>query len=148
MNEVVHVAVGVITRSGKEEGTQYFLTKRLVQAHQGGKWEFPGGKVEKDETVAQALARELQEEVAIDVLSCQPLIKVEHTYLGKKGSKGGGGAADKTVCLDVFVVDNFTGEPSAQEGQGQGWFSLAELQLLEFPAANKAIISELTSSNS
>ena len=151
MNEVVHVAVGVITRSCKEEGTQYFLTKRLAQAHQGGKWEFPGGKVEKDETVAQALARELQEEVAIDVLSCQPLIKVEHTYLGKetgkKGSKDGGGA-DKTVCLDVFVVDNFTGEPSAQEGQGQGWFSLAELQSLEFPAANKVIISELTSSNS
>ncbi|MCJ8294957.1 MAG: 8-oxo-dGTP diphosphatase MutT [Colwellia sp.] len=146
MNKVVHVAVGVITRTCKEEGTQYFLTKRLVQAHQGGKWEFPGGKVEKEETVAQALARELKEEVAIDVLSCQPLIKVEHTYLGKNGSKDGGGA-DKTVCLDVFVVDNFTGEPSAQEGQGQGWFSLAELQSLEFPAANKVIISELVTLN-
>lgn len=139
MNKVVHVAVGVITRSCKEEGTRYFLTKRLDTAHQGGKWEFPGGKVEKDETVAQALARELKEEVAIEVLSCQPLIKLEHTYLAKNGSEG----ADKTVCLEVFVVDNFIGEPSPQEGQGQGWFTLAELQLLEFPAANKAIISEL-----
>ena len=148
MNKVVHVAVGVITRSCKEEGTRYFLTKRLAQAHQGGKWEFPGGKVEKDETVAQALSRELKEEVAIEVLSCQPLIKIEHTYLGKETGKKGSEGADKTVCLDVFVVDNFIGEPSAQEGQGQGWFSLAELQSLEFPAANKAIISELSSSNS
>lgn len=144
MNKVVRVAVGVISKSCKEEGTQYFLTKRLAKAHQGGKWEFPGGKVEKHETVAQALARELKEEVDIEVLYCQPLIKIEHTYLGKKGGKG----EDKTVCLDVFIVDNFTGEPSAQEGQGQGWFSLSELRLLEFPAANKAIISELMSLNS
>ncbi|WP_057832663.1 8-oxo-dGTP diphosphatase MutT [Colwellia sp. TT2012] len=137
MNKVVHVAVGVITKSSKENGTLYFLTKRLEQAHQGGKWEFPGGKVENGETIAQTLARELKEEVAIEVLSCQLLIKVEHTYRSK------GGAADKSVCLEVFIVDNFIGEPSAQEGQGQGWFSLPALQLLEFPAANKAIISEL-----
>lgn len=139
MQKIVHVAVGVITRTNKEEATQYFLTKRLETAHQGGKWEFPGGKVENDETVAQALARELKEEVAIDVLSCQPLIKIEHTYRGKEGS----GKGDKKVCLDVFVVDNFTGVPSAQEGQGEGWFILSELKSLNFPEANKAIIDKL-----
>ncbi|PKG85349.1 8-oxo-dGTP diphosphatase MutT [Colwellia sp. 75C3] len=144
MNKVVHVAVGVITRCCEEGGVHYFLTKRLEQAHQGGKWEFPGGKVEKDETVAQALARELKEEVAIDVLSCQPLIKIEHTYLGKGLDKEGNKKADKSVCLDVFIVDNFLGEPSAQEGQGQGWFSLAELQDLDFPEANKGIIAKLS----
>ncbi|WP_019027194.1 (deoxy)nucleoside triphosphate pyrophosphohydrolase [Colwellia piezophila] len=147
MQKIVHVAVGVITKRCEVHGTQYFLTKRLEKAHQGGKWEFPGGKVEKDETVAQALARELKEEIAIDVLSCQPLIKIEHTYLGKElgkePDKEGNEKADKKVCLEVFVVDNYTGEPSAQEGQGQGWFSLSALQLLDFPAANKAIISEL-----
>ncbi|PKI13065.1 8-oxo-dGTP diphosphatase MutT [Colwellia sp. 12G3] len=139
MNKVVHVAVGVITRCCEEEGTLYFLTKRLQEAHQGGKWEFPGGKVEKDETVAQALARELKEEVAIDVLSCQPLIKIEHTYLAKEGS----GKADKSVCLEVFIVDNFIGEPSAQEGQGQGWYTLNDFETLDFPEANKAIIDKL-----
>ncbi len=139
MNKVVHVAVGVITRTSTEGSTHYFLTKRLEKVHQGGKWEFPGGKVEKNETVAQALARELKEEVAIDVLSCQPLIKIEHTYLAKKGSA----TADKNVCLDVFIVDNYSGEPSAQEGQGQGWYSLNELETLDFPAANKLIIGKL-----
>ncbi|KGJ91244.1 8-oxo-dGTP diphosphatase MutT [Colwellia psychrerythraea] len=139
MNKIVHVAVGIITRTSEEASTQYFLTKRLEAAHQGGKWEFPGGKLESNETVAQALARELKEEVAIDVLSCQPLLKIEHTYRGKEGTEQG----DKTVCLDVFIVDNFIGEPSAQEGQGEGWFTLSVLSTLSFPEANRAIIEKL-----
>lgn len=143
MIKIVHVAVGVIKRVSADGESHYFLTKRLEQVHQGGKWEFPGGKVEKDETVAQALARELKEEVAIDVLSCQPLIKIEHTYPGKGRDKEGRNKADKSVCLDVFIVDNFLGEPSAQEGQGQGWYTLNEFETLDFPEANKAIIDKL-----
>lgn len=124
--KVVHVAVGVIVSN-----SYFFLTKRLEHVHQGGKWEFPGGKVEIDETVAEALHRELKEEIAIDVLSCQPLIEIAHDY------------GDKKVQLDVFIVDNYQGEPLAQEGQQEGWFTLAQLQELEFPQANKAIISAL-----
>ena len=135
MTKVVNVAVGVITRTNDEGNRSFFLTRRLQTAHQGGKWEFPGGKVERDETVAQALARELKEEVAIDVLSCQPLITIEHTYRSNKG--------DKYVCLDVFIVDNFMGEPSAQEGQGEGWYELDQLSGLDFPEANQAIIDKL-----
>ncbi|MEI6894901.1 MAG: 8-oxo-dGTP diphosphatase MutT [Colwellia sp.] len=139
MNSVVHVAVGVIKRADDGGDSQYFLTKRLEAAHQGGKWEFPGGKVEKNETVAQTLARELKEEVAIDVLSCQPLIKIEHTYRSKEEGKG----KDKTVCLHVFIVDNFIGDPSAQEGQGEGWFTLNTMKTMDFPEANKGIINKL-----
>lgn len=130
MQKVVHVAVGVIVRE-----QQYFLTKRLDSAHQGGKWEFPGGKVENDETVAQALHRELQEEIAIDTLSCYPLIEISHDY------------GDKKVLLDVYVVDNFQQEPIAQEGQQSGWFSLDELVNLDFPKANAAIIEKLLATN-
>lgn len=126
MQKIVHVAVGVIIRE-----QQYFLTKRLESAHQGGKWEFPGGKVESGETVAQALHRELKEEVAIDVLSCLPLIEISHDY------------GDKKVLLDVYIVNNFQNEPIAQEGQQSAWFTLKELKNLEFPAANKAIIEKL-----
>ena len=130
MQKVVHVAVGVIVRE-----QQYFLTKRLDSAHQGGKWEFPGGKVEENETVAQALHRELQEEIAIDTLSCYPLIEISHDY------------GDKKVLLDVYVVDNFQQEPIAQEGQQSGWFSLDELVNLDFPQANAAIIEKLLATN-
>lgn len=132
MLNTVHVAVGVII-STSEENIQIFLTKRLQNAHQGGKWEFPGGKVESNETVAQALSRELIEEVDIKVLSCLPLMTIEHDY------------GDKKVCLDVFVVDNYEGEPCAQEGQQDGWFTLNALKELDFPEANQAIIAKLSS---
>jgi 8-oxo-dGTP diphosphatase len=126
MTKVVHVAVGVIKREDK-----IFLTKRLAASHQGGKWEFPGGKVEANETVHQALHRELKEEVAIDTLSCTPLMQINHDY------------GDKKVLLDVFVVDNFTGEAKALEGQQSGWFALSEFEGLNFPAANQSIIEKL-----
>ncbi len=126
MLKVVHVAVGVIYQNDA-----FFLTKRAAEAHQGGKWEFPGGKLETNETVAQALARELKEEIAIDVLACQPLIVIEHDY------------GDKKVCLEVFLVDNFIGEPCAQEGQEEGWFTFLELKSLDFPKANLAIVDKL-----
>jgi len=132
MKNAVKVAVGVITAVNENNETRYFLTKRLQDVHQGGKWEFPGGKVESGETISQTLARELKEEINIDILSCIPLITINHDY------------KDKAVCLEVFIVDNYNGEPSAQEGQGQGWFSLAELRLLEFPDANKEIIAKLS----
>jgi len=135
MPKSTHVAVGVIISTNTQQQTQYFLTKRLEHSHQGGKWEFPGGKVEKGEIVAQALARELKEEIAIDVLACIPLTIIDHDY------------GDKQVCLEVFVVDNYIGEPSAQEGQGQGWFSLNELQKLDFPKANEVIITKLLASS-
>ncbi|MEW6981340.1 8-oxo-dGTP diphosphatase MutT [Colwelliaceae bacterium 6471] len=126
MSKSVLVAVGVIVRE-----QQFFLTKRASNVHQGNKWEFPGGKVEQGETVAQALSRELQEEIAIDVLSCQPLMQIQHDY------------GDKHVTLEVFIVDNFLGEPKAQEGQQEAWFSLTDLTKLEFPDANQAIVEQL-----
>lgn len=122
----VQVAVGVIKRE-----QQIFITKRAEHQHQGGKWEFPGGKVELGETVAQALYRELQEEVGIEVLACQPLCIVEHDY------------GDKQVKLEVFVVEQFNCEPRAQEGQRSQWTNINELEQLNFPEANKAIIAAL-----
>lgn len=122
----VHVAVGVIIQDGS-----IFLTKRHKEAHQGGKWEFPGGKVEEGETVAEALHRELQEEISIDVLSAQSLIVIEHDY------------GDKKVILDVYIVDNFLNEPSAQEGQEEEWFEIDQLSSLDFPKANEAIVEKL-----
>lgn len=126
MTKRVHVAVGVVYRE-----QQVFVTKRASHVHQGGKWEFPGGKVEINETVAQALARELKEEIAIDVLACSPLMVIEHDY------------GDKKVSLDVFLVEHFMGEPNAQEGQEQLWVALSGLDALDFPEANLAIIDRV-----
>lgn len=130
MTIIINVAVGVIYREQK-----VFLTKRSLNVHQGGKWEFPGGKVEEGETVAEALARELKEEVNIEVLSCQPLTMIEHDY------------GDKHVCLHVFIVDNFLHEPVAQEGQDEAWYKTEHLPVVDFPEANKEIVSLLIAKN-
>lgn len=126
--KVVHVAVGVIISD-----QHVFLTKRHEEAHQGGKWEFPGGKVENDESVYQALARELKEEVSIDILACQPFLLIEHDY------------GDKKVKLEIFLVDQFLGQPSALEGNEEQWCKLSDLGGLEFPDANTDIVEKLKS---
>ena len=72
----IHVAVGVIEgKNGK-----ILLTRRPEHVHQGGKWEFPGGKVESGETVQQALSRELREELDIVPERLSPLIQIPFHY--------------------------------------------------------------------
>lgn len=124
--KVVHVAVGVITR-----GTDIFITLRPDNVHQGGKWEFPGGKVEEGETLVDALTRELAEEVGIDVISTQPITIITHDY------------GDKIVKLDVHRVSGFTGEPHGKEGQSFKWVNIHELDPSDFPEANVPIINAL-----
>ncbi len=126
-NNYIQVAVGVVVNN-----QQVFITQRHLAAHQGGKWEFPGGKVEANESVYQALARELKEEIGIEVLACQPLCNIQHDY------------GDKQVQLSVFIVEQYLNEPQAQEGQAQRWVAINQLARLDFPKANEAIITALT----
>ena len=120
----VHVAVAVIINSKNE----VLLALRPDEVHQGGLWEFPGGKLEPDESPLEALLRECREELGIFVVSGYPLIKLKHEY------------DDRTVLLDVFVVDEYKGEASGQEGQQIEWVAANRLQHKEMPAADVAII--------
>lgn len=120
----VHVAVGVIS----DGADKILVSRRAEHLHQGGLWEFPGGKVELGETVAAALRRELAEELAIQITAFGPLLTIAHDY------------NDKAVLLDVWWIDAFEGEPSGREGQPLRWVEISELRSLEFPAANLPII--------
>ena len=124
--KTVHVAVGVI-----KKGNAIFICKRQQDKHQGGKWEFPGGKVEAGETVTQALQRELKEEVNLVVNGSTPLMEIHHDY------------GDKAVFLDVHLVEDFSGEAKGLEGQQGLWVALHELQNYQFPEANKVILEKL-----
>lgn len=121
----IHVAAAVIR--GKDG--QILIAKRCDDKHQGGLWEFPGGKVEAGETAQAALARELEEELGILVTTARPLIQVRHDY------------PDKHVLLDVWDVSAFTGEPHGAEGQPLAWVSARQLSEYEFPAANRPIVA-------
>lgn len=119
----VHVAVGVIL----DKSNRVLISLRHDDAHQGGLWEFPGGKVEAGESVAQALGRELREELGITVAEISPLLEVRHDY------------GDKTVFLDVYTVRDFAGEARGLEGQPLRWVMASELSEYRFPAANMPI---------
>lgn len=124
----VRVAVGVIVRDG-----QVCISLRPDHLHKGGCWEFPGGKIDEGETVESALARELGEELGIDVISTSPLIEIEWVY------------PEKNVRLEVLQVHEFKGEPRGLENQQVRWIPVGDLIEYQFPEANQAIVEALLS---
>ena len=129
LTKLIHVAAAAIFNS---EG-KLLLALRDKKQHQGGLWEFPGGKVEEGEDIRTALARELHEELGIDIeqAATRPLIQVPYHY------------PDKSVLLDVFRVDSFSGEAWGKEGQPLEWVEPQKLPCYPFPAANKPIVNSL-----
>lgn len=104
------------------------ISRRPDHVHQGGLWEFPGGKVEPGEGIEAALGRELHEELGIEVRHARPLIRVHHDY------------GDRAVLLDVWRVEAFSGEPHGREGQPVTWVAPELLSDYAFPAANTPIL--------
>lgn len=125
MPQRIHVVAAVI-RSATGE---VLIAKRPVDKHQGGLWEFPGGKVEAGESVTAALSRELHEELGITVEQARPLIQIRHDY------------PDRHVLLDVWEISVFSGEPHGAEGQPLIWVPLWQLQDYSFPEANVPIVT-------
>jgi 8-oxo-dGTP diphosphatase len=125
--KVVHVVAGALLNGNGE----VLLARRHRAAHQGGLWEFPGGKLEAEEAVTQGLQRELQEEIGIDILEHRPLIRVRHAY------------PDREVLLDVHSVSAWDGEPHGREDQPLAWVPIDELSAYPMPPADGPIVSAL-----
>jgi len=127
MSDEVHVAVAVLQRG---DGA-ILVAERPRWRHQGGGLEFPGGKVDPGEDVADALARELVEELGIGLRRWEPLIRVRHRY------------PDRGVVLHAALVEDWTGEAQGAEGQALHWRDCHTLDPGEFPAANRPIVAAL-----
>ena len=127
MSDTVHVAVAVIV----DENNKVCISLRHKDSHQGGLWEFPGGKVEQGETVEQALVREIKEELDLNISQSRRFITITHDY------------QDKKVCLHVRKVTSYTGHATGLENQQVEWVDADSLLSYNFPAANLAIIKAI-----
>ena len=105
------------------------VSRRAEDAHQGGLWEFPGGKIEPGEDAEVALARELREELDVIPEAARQLIRVPWDY------------PDRHVLLDVWRVTRWRGSPHGREGQQIDWLPPGRLADRPFPAADVPIIA-------
>lgn len=124
---LIHVAAAALI----DGQGRVLLAKRHADSHQGGLWEFPGGKLEAGEALADGLARELHEELGIDIERHRPLIRVMHHY------------PDRSVLLDVHRVDAWRGEAVGREGQPLAWVTPDALHDYPMPPADVPIVTAL-----
>lgn len=124
----VHVVAAVL----RDVRGRVLLARRTAGRDLAGAWEFPGGKVEANETALQALKRELDEELGIRVLAAEPLIRVPQAYPGKR------------IVLDVHAVSAFEGSPRGRERQALAWSPLEKLASYAMPPADRPVVAALT----
>ncbi len=121
------IGVGLVfDRSGR-----VLIDQRLEQGLLGGMWEFPGGKQEPGEAIADTIARELREELAIEVAVEEELIRMDHTY------------SHKRLRFVVHLCRHLAGEPQPLASQQVRWVEPGDLGAFPFPAANARIIAAL-----
>ena len=125
--ERIKVAVGIVF----DRENRVLVGQRTVKDQYFEKWEFPGGKLEANETAEAALFREFKEEIGIEVLSCEYLLQVDHDY------------PDRQVSLYVYTISDYQGDIQAVEGQALKSVSLADLNNLDFLQGNQAILEVL-----
>jgi 8-oxo-dGTP diphosphatase len=124
----VHVVAGVLV----DARGRILLARRTAGRDLAGAWEFPGGKLERDERPLQALDRELNEELGIRVHTAEPLISVPHAGNGKR------------IVLDVYRVTSFGGKPKGCEKQALAWAPPEKLATYPMPPADRPVVAALT----
>jgi 8-oxo-dGTP diphosphatase len=107
------------------------IAQRAGARHMAGRWEFPGGKVGAAESEAQALMRELAEELGVEVRDPQFCLRLTHAY------------PDRTVELSFWIVREFVGDPRGLDGQALKWVPAAQLDGEDILEADRPFIAAL-----
>ncbi len=128
MPETITVVAAVIA-----DGDRFLVTRRQKGVHLEGYWEFPGGKIDPDETHTTALQREIREELDAGVDVGDLLLTTTHTY------------PEKTVTLHFYRC-HIVGTPRPLVGQEMAWVPRDEMAALKFPDADEDLINLLRDS--
>lgn len=107
------------------------IAERPAGKHMAGRWEFPGGKVAPGESEGAALARELKEELGIEVADAEPMMRLRHRY------------PDREVELSLWVVRHYRGEPQPLDGQRLKWVERAQLEAEDILEADRPFVAAL-----
>jgi len=113
------------------DNQKILITQRFDNVHLPGLWEFPGGKVEPDESLTAALEREIREELGVTILVGDEFFSVVHDY------------TPKSVRLHFFNCSIIDGEPHPLEVADMRWVRPEELGQFEFPPADADLIAIL-----
>ena len=120
----------VVTAAVIRRGREFFVTRRHKGVHLEGYWEFPGGKCDPGEPLETCLAREIREELDVELRIGRELLSCAHDY------------PDRIVELHFFECE-LAGEPRPMLGQEMRWVDAAELRSLQFPPADDELIALL-----
>ncbi len=126
----IAVSAAVIQRNGK-----IYIQQRPQKGLMGGLWEFPGGKLEKDESPEDCLEREIKEELGVQIAIKKKILTIKHSYTQFR------------VTLHVFTCDLKPGRIRATSCEEWKWVTLKNIQQYPFPAANVKILNYLSANN-
>ncbi|WP_430397727.1 (deoxy)nucleoside triphosphate pyrophosphohydrolase [Ferrovibrio sp.] len=125
---VLVVAVALVDADGR-----VLLTQRPPGKKLAGMWEFPGGKVESNETPEAALLRELREELGLDISAAclAPFAFASHSY------------DDFHLLMPLYVCRRWAGQPEGREGQALKWVRPVKMSELPMPPADVPLVAML-----
>jgi 8-oxo-dGTP diphosphatase len=123
---VLVVAAALVDATGR-----VLIAERPAGRHMAGRWEFPGGKVAPGESEEAALARELEEELGVEVIDARPMMRLTHRY------------PDREVELSMWVVERYQGEPRALDGQRLKWVRRTDLCGEDLLEADRPFVAAL-----
>lgn len=121
----LQVAAGVL----RDARGRVLLAQRPAGREDAGRWEFPGGKFEPGESAGSALARELREELGIEIVDPAPLIRVPQAQ------------PHRLLWLEALTVSSWRGEPRSLDGQALRWQRPDAIDPVELPAADRPILA-------
>ena len=130
----VHVVAAIVWASAAQK--KFLIAQRPKGKHLEDYWELPGGKVEDGESARDALRRELDEEISIDVVAAEPFMRVYYRY------------PERNVLLDTWTIAEYRGAVQAREDQALAWVGIDALDGYRFPPADKPILDAITNSES